>query len=415
MNEVELPILARLGIALALGLLIGAQRERAHGRVAGLRTFGLIALFGAFGAELLPIAGPLLLAFGLVTTATLLLIGARFAHADGRPDPGQTTEFAGLVAYCIGAWSVVGEPITAVVAAGTLVVLLQAKERLHALVLSLGETDFRAVVQLILIGLVGLPLVPDWTFGPNDVLSARNVAWMIFLISAISLAGYFAWRGFGSERGTLVAGLLGGLVSSTATTLGAARRSAMLDGAGARASAAVILLASTVVWGRVLLELAAVAPAALGELTPPLVAAGLPTALAALCAWRLGRSEPVPDVAHSNPAQLGTAFGFGALYAAVLLVVEFVREALGPGWLYVAAAVSGLTDMDAITLSTATLVRDGVLAGDQAWRLVVVGGQANLAFKLTAAFALGHPNLRRVLVVPAAAAFVATMLVLILF
>lgn len=414
MDGVELPILARLGIALGLGLLIGAQRERAQGQVAGLRTFGLISLFGAFGAELLPVAGPWLLALGLAATVALLMIGARVAHADGRPDPGQTTEFAGLVTYCIGAWAVVGEPITAVVAAGALVVLLQAKERLHALVSGLGENDFRAVVQLILIGLVGLPLVPDWTFGPNDVLSARNVAWMIVLISAISLAGYFAWRGFGSERGTLVAGLLGGLVSSTATTLGAARRSATLDGAGARASAAVILLASTVVWGRVLLEVAAVAPAALGELAPPLAAASLPTALAALYAWRLGRNEPVSDVAHSNPAQLGTAFGFGALYAGVLLVVEFVREALGPGWLYAAAAVSGLTDMDAITLSTATLVRDGLLEHDQAWRLIVVGAQSNLAFKLAAAFALGHPNLRRVLVGPAAAAFGATMLILIL-
>lgn len=201
MDGVELPILARLGIALGLGLLIGAQRERAQGQVAGLRTFGLISLFGAFGAELLPVAGPWLLALGLAATVALLMIGARVAHADGRPDPGQTTEFAGLVTYCIGAWAVVGEPITAVVAAGALVVLLQAKERLHALVSGLGENDFRAVVQLILIGLVGLPLVPDWTFGPNDVLSARNVAWMIVLISAISLAGYFAWRGFGSERG----------------------------------------------------------------------------------------------------------------------------------------------------------------------------------------------------------------------
>jgi uncharacterized membrane protein (DUF4010 family) len=412
---VELPLLGRLAVALALGLLIGAQRERTHGRVAGLRTFGLISLLGAFGAEMLPAAGPWLLVVGLIATVVLLVVGARVAHPNGEPDPGQTTEFAGLVTYCIGAWTVVGEPITAVVAAGAMVVLLQAKTRLHALVSDLGETDFRALVQLVLIGLVGLPLIPDWRIGPNDVLAARTVAWMVVAISGLSLAGYFAWRRFGSDRGALVGGVLGGLVSSTATTFAVARRSVGDGGAAPRASAAMILLASTVVWGRVLGEIAVVAPAVLSEIWLPLSIAAVPTLATALVVWRSGRSEPVPQVEHANPAQLGAAFGFGILYAAVLVGVELVRDFLGPGWLFVAAAAAGLTDMDAITLSTATLVRDGLLAADTAWRLIVTAALANLVFKFGIVFALGHTALRRALITPAAVVFAVTLVVLLLF
>lgn len=414
MAGVELPLLGGLAVALALGLLIGAQRERTHGRVAGLRTFGLIALLGAFGAEMLPTVGPGLLVGGLVATVVLLVVGARMAYPNGDPDPGQTTEFAGLVTYCIGAWTVLGEPITAVVAAGTLVVLLQAKTHLHALVKGLGETDFRALVQLILIGLVGLPLVPDWRIGPNDVLAARSVAWMVVAISGLSLAGYFAWRRLGSDRGTLVGGILGGLVSSTATTFAVARRSAGDSGAAPRASAAMILLASTVVWARVLGEVAVVAPVAFGELSLPLLVAALPTLAAAMYVWRRGRNEPVPQVEHANPAQLGAAFGFGILYAVVLVGVELVRDFLGPGWLFAAAAAAGLTDMDAITLSTATLVRDGLLDADTAWRLIVTAALSNLVFKFSIVLALGHTALSRALIKPAAVVLAATFFVLLL-
>lgn len=415
MDGVELPLLGRLAVALALGLLVGAQRERAHGRVAGLRTFGLISLLGAFGAELLPAAGPWPLVAGLIATTVLLVVGARAAYPDGEPDPGQTTEFAGLVTYCIGAWTTIGEPISTVVAAGALVVLLQAKARLHALVRGLGETDFRALVQLILIGLVGLPLVPDWRIGPNDVLAARTVAWMVVLISGLSLGGYFAWRAFGSGRGSLVGGILGGLVSSTATTFAVARRSAGDGGAAPLASAAMILLASTVVWVRVLGEVAVVAPAALDDLALPLVTAALPTLAAALIVWRRGRNEPVPEVLHANPAQLGAAFGFGLLYAVVLVGLELARDLFGPGWLYAAAAAAGLTDMDAITLSTATLVRDGLLDPSSAWRLVVTAALANLVFKFAIVFVLGHAALRQALLKPALGAFGATLIVFLIF
>lgn len=401
MAELDPVLVGRLGLALGLGLLVGAQRERAHGQVAGLRTFGIVGLFGGFTAALLPWGGAWLLAAGLLATLALMVVGAREAHRPGEPDPGQTTEFAALLTYCIGAWAVLGDPATALVFAGAMVVLLQAKARLHAAVLGLGENDFRAIVQLVLVALVGLPLVPDWSFGPDGVVGLRNVAWMIVLIAAISLAGYFAWRAIGRERGLLVAGLLGGLISSTATTVGIARQSRQVLVQPA-AAAAMVALATAVVWLRVLVEVAVVAPRHLGSIGLPLLALALTCAAIAFWSWQRirARAAAAHPIEHRNPAQLGTAFGFGLMYGLVLLAVAWIGHHLDARWLYPVAFATGLTDMDAITLSTARLAEVGSLPPATAWRLIAVAFLGNLVFKTVLGAVLGGAALLRELAPP---------------
>jgi uncharacterized membrane protein (DUF4010 family) len=210
----------------------------------------------------------------------------------------------------------------------------------------------------------------------------------------ISLAGYVAFKIFGAKAGTLLGGLLGGLVSSTATTASYARRSTKLPGS-ANLAALVIMIASTTVFVRVLVEVAAVAPGNFMQIGPPLA-----TMLAACCviaavAFRFNRDRSAELPAQENPAELKSALIFGALYAVVILAVAAAKDHFGSSGLYAIAVLSGLTDMDAITLSTAQLVNNGTIEINTGWRVILVASLSNLAFKAGIVAALGNRGLLR--------------------
>jgi len=203
---------------------------------------------------------------------------------------------------------------------------------------------------------------------------------MVVLIVGISLAGYGGYRLLGAQAGGWMAGLLGGLISSTATTVSYSKRAA--DAAGATALACrVIVTASAVLFLRVLVEITAVAPRHLGSLAPPLLLMGGLLAGAALADWRHRPGGEAALPPQGNPSELPSALLFGALFAVVLVAVAWAEDQLGNRGLYAVAALSGLTDMDAITLSTAQLVRADRLPSSQGWRLILVGALANLLFK----------------------------------
>lgn len=397
----EHELLTRLALALGLGLLVGLQRQRSSTRMAGIRTFSLITLLGAVCAALAESFGVAILAAGLLAVVALAVLGnvlkARHAEDAGQIDPGLTTEVAMLLMYTIGAYTMVGDAIVGLVVAGSVAVLLQLKDPLHRAIASLGNDDFWAITQFVLISLVILPIVPDRRLGPYDVINPREVWWMVVLIVGIGLAGYLVYRFFGAKAGTLLGGILGGLVSSTATTVGWAQRSRdqhlLIP-----VSAVVIVVASTVVFVRVLIEIAVVAPAVLPV-------AGLPIGILLLTmialAWlerrRSANETPAESQSLGNPSELRSAFVFAAIYAGVLLAIAFAKESLGQSGLYLVAVLSGLTDMDAITLSTSQLMKDGRVDVATGWRLIVTASLANLAFKLaTLAFVGPLPLLRRV-------------------
>ncbi len=401
-----------LAIALGLGLLVGSQRERdeEHRRIAGVRTFALITLLGAVCGILAKDYGGWMIAAGLLGITTLFVL-ANVLRVRGQDSSagyvGLTTEIAGLLMFGVGAMLTSGIQAPAVALAGVAAVLLQWKAKLHGLIGAIGEREFAAMIQFVLVALVILPVVPNQTVGPYDVLNPFTLWLMVTLIVGISLAAYLAYRVLGVRAGSLAGGVLGGLVSSTATTVSYARQCAG-NPAAAPAAALVVLIASTIVYVRVGIELGAVAPDLLLQGALPLAA--MMAFMIVLCVALLlliDSSEMQPPNLE-NPAQMRTAIVFGVLYAVILLLVTAVREEFGQdSAIYGVAVISGLTDVDALTLSTAELFSQGRLSGDAAWRAILIATLSNLAFKIAAAAVLGGRRL--------AAYALATMGVSILF
>jgi uncharacterized membrane protein (DUF4010 family) len=394
--------LLKLGIALALGLLVGLQRERAASRVAGVRTFALITLFGAIAALAAEALGPWLVAAGALALAAMLVM-ANVAKLKDEPDPGMTTEVAVLLMYGVGAYLVDGHTAVAVAVGGAVVLLLHFKDPMHRAIDAMKERDMTAVMQFALITLVVLPVLPNETYGPFDVLNPYEIWLMVVLIVTISLVGYVAYKLLGAQAGALLGGVIGGLISSTATTVSFARRTRDGGGAtgkagasaGAGLAALVIVVASSVSFARVIVEVAVVAPSQLRTIGVPLGAMLVWMVALSAAAWWLGRGEGASSLPEpENPAELKPALIFGALYAIVILALAFAKHRFGDAGLVPVAIVSGLTDMDAITLSTSNLAEQGRLEAVTAWRLILLAALANLVFKAACVFALGSAQLR---------------------
>ncbi|HET9765888.1 MAG TPA: MgtC/SapB family protein [Thermoanaerobaculia bacterium] len=390
----------QLGIAAGLGLLVGLQRERKAGEIAGFRTFPLVTLTGTLCGQLALAFDGWVLAGGFVAVAALVVIGNVAKMREGEPDRGITTEVAVVLMFAVGAYLTVGPPQVAVAVGAAVAVLLQLKQELHGFATRVSDADLRAVMQFAAITLIVLPVLPNRTYGPYDVLNPRQVWWMVVLIVAISLAGYVGSKLLGARAGTWLGGALGGLVSSTATTVTFARRTrgAADDGGGVEVAAQVVLIASAVVYLRVLVEIAVVAPQMLVRAWGPLlVMLVLLAAMSLLRARRHRLPDDVEPAEQGNPTQLRAALLFGLIYAVVVLVAAWAKAQFGSKGLYAVAGISGLVDLEAITLSSAQSVRGGKLAADLAWRLVLLATLANIAFK-TGIVALwgGRALLRRV-------------------
>ena len=386
-------LFASLGIATALGLLVGLQREWDRHPLAGIRTFTLITLLGAVSALLAKEFGGWVVVAGVLGVTALMITG-NWMHESGNDDAphGQTTETAALVMFFVGAMLVIDLTIPAVVLGGATAVLLHMKDRMESFVGRLTASDVRAIFQFVLIALVILPLLPNDTYGPYEVLNPFKIWLMVVLIVGIGLTAYVVYRLLGVRAGSILGGILGGLISSTATTVSYARQAAENSRAVGTA-ALVIVIASTVVLVRVTIEIAAVARGLLPSLIPPFaVVFGLMAVISGILYWRLQQAETQPPD-HSNPSQLKPAIIFGGLYALVLLLVAFVKDRFGDTAIYVAAVISGLTDVDALTLSVAELFNQSRVTDSTAWRAILVATLSNLAFKAGAAGVLGGRKL----------------------
>jgi len=381
-------LLQSFGTALGLGLLVGLQREWVQNRVAGIRTFALLSLFGALCGLLGLVYGGWVIAAALVAFVSIVIIGHLAEMKNKEPDSGLTTEMAMLVMFATGIITIHGHRLIAVVIAGSVMVLLQSKKPLHDMVRRIGEDDLREIARLVLVGLVILPALPNREMGYLDVLNPFAIWLMVVLIVGISLAAYLAGKFLGGTKGTALTGILGGLISSTATTASLARRSRD-HGACGISLAAITLIASAIVFVRVIAEVAIAAPAHLQKMLPPLLAMMFWFGLVAAIAHRISEKSGKHVADESPPSELKSAVIFGLLYAVVLLVVAAAREHFGDSGLYIAAAISGLTDMDAITLSTSRLVSTANLDTTTAWRMIIVGGMANMLFKAGLVLVLG--------------------------
>ena len=381
-------LLQSLGVALGLGLLVGLQREWEHNRIAGLRTFAFVSLFGALSGILARAHGGWVLGAALVAFAVVTVPGYVASLRDKDADPGLTTEIAMLVMFATGALAALGYRVIAVVVAGSVMVLLQSKKPLHQMVQRIGEDDLRAIARLVLIGLVILPLLPNKAYGYNGVLNPFSIWLMVVLIVGISLAAYLAGKFLGPSKGAVVAGVLGGLISSTATTASLARRSKEARG-NVPVMAVIALISAAIVFGRVVVEILIVGPRVAAAMLPPLLAVLALAVLVAVVVHRLKLGGQPQAFDEAPPSGMKGAVMFALLYVAVLFAVSYAKGHFGQAGLFTVAAISGLTDMDAITLSTATLANAGHLESGTAWRIILTGGLANVLFKAVLVAAMG--------------------------
>lgn len=385
-------VFQHLGIALGLGLLVGLQRERVATRLAGVRTFPLVTILGTVCAMLAQSFGGFVIAVGMIALASMIVMGNLAKLQQENVDPGLTTEIAMLLMFAVGAYLVVGYKGVAIAIGGGVAVLLQYKGQLHGIVARLGDNDLRAIMQFALISLVILPVLPDRAYGPYGVLNPRNIWWMVVLIVGISLGGYIAYKFWGSRAGVFLSGILGGVISSTATTVSYAKRAAGEPGSS-QLAAIVIVIASAVVYARLMLEIAVVAPGFLLTASGPLVV--MLIILSVLSVVMLVRNRDKRDemLVKDNPSELKSALMFAIVYAIVIFAVAAAKERFGSKGLYLVAGLSGLTDVDAITLSTSRLVTSGTLAARDGWRLIILASTANLAFKFAIIAGIGHRQL----------------------
>lgn len=377
--------LTRLGLALAIGFLIGVERgwrereEKEGERTAGLRTFALIGLFGGVWGLLAREIGalPLGLAFLAFAAAATLF---RWRETEREGTAGMTTLVAMFLAFSLGALALLGDMTAAAAAGVATAALLAAKEWLHAWLRVLTFAELRAALILLAMTFVALPVLPDRGFGPYQTLNPYQLWLMTIVIAGVSFVGYVATKLAGERTGALIAGTAGGLVSSTAATLDFARRTRAAPQL-ARSHLAGALAASTVMFLRIAVVVLLFGPALLPAVAPALGAAAVVSGAVALALGLGGggeRDDGGSAAVVQNPFELRVVIGFAALLAAILLVTRIVTAEFGGAGNIVVAAIAGLADVDAITLSM-TRLASSPDAGVAAIAILVAAATNSLA------------------------------------
>ena len=381
--------------SLAIGLLIGLERERKPDAKAGLRTYGLVALLGCLSALIGQETGNgWVLALGLVAVGAMMMAALIMDPPDDG-DPGTTSMVALMLTYGLGAAVWLGYGSLAVMLAIATTTLLYFKTQLHGFTLSLSHKDLISIFQFAVLSFIILPILPDQNYGPYQAFNPHQIWRMVVLISGVSLAGYAALRLVGARHGATVIGFFGGLASSTATTMVFARH-ARNNEALISTATPVILLANITVLLRMALVAAVLAPSLILQLLPVL---GLGLGLGLIASfyhWRKQASPqdlPMPEV--HNPTELRTALAFGLLYGVVLLVSAWLQDLAGSRGLYLVALASGVTDVDAIVLSTLHLFDLNKLTEQPTVVAIVLAILANLIFKAGLVISIGGANLAR--------------------
>jgi uncharacterized membrane protein (DUF4010 family) len=395
-----LTVTLRFGAALGLGILLGLERERTktEARFAGVRTFGLFALAGGVAAFLdVSLARPWLALAVFAAAAGLVIVS--YAVTAQRGELGATTEISALFAFLLGFLCVSGRVTTAAALAVASGGILALKEWLHRLASRIETADIEAALKFAIVSIIILPIVPDENFGPAplDVINPYKIWLMVVLISALNFVSYLLVKVVGAEHGIGLTGLLGGLVSSTAVTLGFAQRSRQ-EPQQVSPLALGILVAWTVMFFRVVLLVAAVDRALVPRTALAMTAFGVPSLAICGYLWRRQRSAGTASVSPGeNPFELGEAIRFGLLFGVITFVAKAAQVYLGDTGLYLAGAIAGLTDVDAIALSMAQLALSDPASAQPAGRTIVIAVAANTLFKAGMVAFLGAPGLRRII------------------
>ncbi|NNE40735.1 MAG: MgtC/SapB family protein [Marinicaulis sp.] len=388
--------LYQLALSLALGLVIGIEREwrerdfDGERRPAGLRTFGLIGLSGGVSGlagrqfEAMP-------AIGLAITILVMLV-AYWRRSSSREFMGVTTIFAAFVAFACGVLCIMGTEVPAIAGAIVVAMILGAKDRMHGFVGHLDQKEIFAALQFLLIAGVALPLIPNERMGPYNAINPFEIWLMAVLISGLSFSGYIALRTLGARHGILGTAILGGFVSSTAVTVSLAhmaRRQPELH----NLLSVGIITASTIMFARVAAIAAIVHTPLLGRLAPPIACVII---ISIICATFIARktdgvSFEKPKIA--NPLDVAPAILFAGLLGIIMVSSRALEALFGPEGVYAISIASGLADVDAITLTLSRFAAEG-LSVEVASIGILLAAVTNTFVKVALAAFAGGSSLR---------------------
>ncbi|MCW5745783.1 MAG: MgtC/SapB family protein [Alphaproteobacteria bacterium] len=388
----ELEVLKRLAVALAIGLLVGLERgwrsrEEAEGeRTAGLRTYALSGLLGGVAGLLTADNHVALAVIFVAFTATFAAFQWRELSAAGTYS--VTSVVAAMLTFVVGAYAVLGVPHIAVAIAVAMTLLLALKQPLHRWLRRLTWPEIRATLTLLAMSFLLLPVLPDRPLDPWGALNPAEIWLLAIIIAGVSFAGYAAVRIMGDQAGVALAGLAGGLASSTAATLAFARM-ARQQPAAAPLLAGGILLAGIVMLVRVIAIAGALNAALIVPLLWPLGAGAVIFGLPCLVIFgrlRDGAGAPT-QLAMRNPFELGTVLKLAGFIAILMLVARIVVDRLGEQALLVVAMISGLADVDALTLSLSRMSHDGISPATAVAGIALTAGVNTLVKAVLAAVA----------------------------
>lgn len=391
----DLTLFQQFGIAILLGSLIGLEREQkqqiyGYEIFGGLRTFALISLSGALAMFLSTYSAVL---SGIVTVALFtIIIFSYFSASKNHGKVGVTSEIAAVVAYMIGILCGMESFLLATCIAIATIAILHFKQPLHKWAHHIKNEEIVSTIQFIVITFIILPLLPNKGFGPYEFFNPYIVWLIIVFISGISFASYIAIKLFGPKRGIGLTGFLAGFISSTALTLSFSGQSkknkTIID-----PYVVAIVVASSAMFFRILLEVAVLNRELLATLILPMSAMGGVGLLSALFFWFKDRKVPEGSQKHfesmHSPFRLAPAVKFGLFFALILFLVKFSESVIGNKGLYMTSVLSGVLDVDAITVSVSTLAKTEI-AKLSATYAIIIATMVNTVAKGMIVLALGN-------------------------
>ncbi len=385
-------------VSIALGMLVGLQREWADTPGAGIRTFSFISLLGTSCALMSEFYGAWITGAGFLATVIFAAMAyQQTVKVDGETKSSLVTGVTLLLMYIVGLMVRNNLILPAAGLACLIAMILHVKLELHALADKMTSSELSSVMQFLLIALVILPIMPDQSFGPNDALNLYNIWLMVVVIVGLSLVGYIINKIAGPRSGVIGGGVIGGLISSTVTTFSSARLSA-LNVPSATFHALVILIAWLIVYFRVFFEILFVEATIPGLL--PLSVMALLTVGLIIFTWK--KHMPLEGEARfkSRPVDLKTAVTFAISYALLIFVFSNFKDDLSHMALFAVTFIAGIFDIDAITLTTARLVNRQILDPKQAVSYVFIALLANTIFKGLLCLVIGRKPLFHIILIP---------------
>jgi len=399
-SDFNIDHLIGLATSIGIGFLIGMERQFSKEAVehqeqfAGIRTFTMVSMFGFISALLSTLMGDWI--FGLTLACVFAFVVVSYVQLSKQPsNKGATSEFALLITFTLGAMVFMKLILFALIIMVVMLMLLAFKPTLHLFVEKLKRQELLAIILFVVMSALVIPFLPNDNFGPYELWNLKEIWQMVVLVSGTSLVGYMIAK-FMGQRGTMLAGIVGGLVSSTSVALAFSRKSMETKSKATSFFYAMgVISACTIMFPRILFEVYVVNAELAKQLWVPVLLITIAGFGSATLIYKFRKGKPGANgIVLKNPLDFSTAIKFAFLYAAVQWLVKYSSIHFGDSGTYIAGAISGITDVDAITLSMAKISK---ASGDAnlAISTILIAALSNTLVKFIIIISLGSVELRK--------------------